>query len=44
MNTKFWFAIHNLFGHPLMEITSWFGLNKFSNWIHDVTLPRDYTK
>lgn len=36
----FWWAIHNIVGHPLMEISRWVGMKKFSYWIHDATLPK----
>ena len=36
----FWWAVHNIVGHPLMEISKWVGMKKFSYWIHDATLPK----
>lgn len=32
-------AIHNLIGHPLMQIFSWFHLTKLGIKIHDATVP-----
>jgi hypothetical protein len=28
-------ALHNILGHPLMEVAYIFGLLRFGNWIHD---------
>jgi hypothetical protein len=32
-------AVHNLFGHPLMQIFTWLHLTKLALWIHDTTVP-----
>lgn len=32
-------AIHNLLGHPLMQIFSWLGLPQLGIKIHDITTP-----
>lgn len=44
--SRFRYTIHNIVGHPLMEIFSLLGMHKRAAWIHDVTLPsswqRDY--
>lgn len=32
-------SIHNLVGHPLMEIFTLLGLMRLADWIHDTTLP-----
>lgn len=32
-------AIHNLIGHPLMQICSWFHLTALGIRIHDATVP-----
>ena len=32
-------TFHNLIGHPLSEVAHLLGLQKLSNWIHDVTVP-----
>ena len=37
-------AIHNLFGHPLMQILSWLGCTKLGLKIHDKTVPCPITK
>ena len=37
-------AIHNLLGHPLMQIFSWLGLTKLGLKIHDITVPNPITK
>ncbi len=33
-------AIHNLVGHPLLQICAWLGRPKLGLFIHDVTIPR----
>ena len=40
--TRFKYTIHNLIGHPLMEIFNILGLKKLSIWVHDITLPSDW--
>lgn len=37
-------AIHNFFGHPLMQIFSWLGFKKLGLKIHDATVPNPITK
>lgn len=37
-------AIHNIFGHPLMQLFSWLGLTKLGLKIHDATVPNPITK
>jgi len=37
--TKHVWAVHNLIGHPLMQILSWLGLSKLGVRIHDATTP-----
>lgn len=32
-------AIHNLIGHPLMQIFSWLHLMRLAIWVHDHTIP-----
>jgi hypothetical protein len=32
-------AVHNLIGHPLMQVLSWLGLPKLGIRVHDVTAP-----
>ena len=38
---RFKYTIHNMIGHPLMEIFSLVGLHKLADWVHDVTLPNN---
>ena len=33
-------VIHNLIGHPLMQIFAFFGFTKKAMWIHDITVPK----
>lgn len=33
-------AIHNIVGHPLMEILRIIGLRELGDWVHEVTLPK----
>jgi len=35
----FKWTLHNVVAHPLSEIMYLVGLQKASNWIHDVTIP-----
>lgn len=37
-------AIHNLIGHPLMQIFSWLHLTPLGLKIHDMTVPNPITK
>ena len=37
-------AIHNLLGHPLMQIFAWLGLVGLGLKIHDKTVPTPITK
>jgi hypothetical protein len=37
---RFRYTIHNVVGHPLMEIFSLLGMHERATWIHDVTLPK----
>lgn len=37
-------AIHNLLGHPLMQILSWLGYADVGIKIHDATVPNPITK
>ncbi len=43
MMSKLWrnWPVHNLIGHPLMEICGWFGLFDIGVKIHDATLPEE---
>ena len=33
-------ALHNLVGHPLMQLLAFFRRYKLAMWVHDVTVPR----
>lgn len=37
-------VVHNLVGHPLMQILAWAKLTKLSIWCHDVTVPKPKVK
>jgi hypothetical protein len=37
-------AVHNIVGHPLMQIFSWLGMAKFGIEIHDLTIPQPIIK
>lgn len=37
-------AIHNIFGHPLMQVCSWLHLTALGLKIHDATVPNPITK
>src|SRR5271154_6866746 len=37
-------AIHNLIGHPLMQLFSWLHLTSLGLKIHDATVPNPITK
>ncbi len=36
---KHTWSIHNLVGHPVMQVLSFFGFYKTAFWFHDVTVP-----
>jgi hypothetical protein len=36
---RFRFTIHNIIGHPVMEILTLLGLARFGEWVHATTLP-----
>ncbi len=38
---RFRYTLHNIIGHPCMEIFYIFGMKKAATWIHDATLPKD---
>lgn len=38
---RFKWTLHNLIGHPLMEILNLLGLTACGTWVHDATLPKD---
>lgn len=33
-------AVHNLLGHPLLQVAAWLKLHKLGFWLHDSTVPR----
>lgn len=33
-------ALHNLVGHPGMQLAAFLGFTKLSLWLHDITLPK----
>lgn len=33
-------SVHNLIGHPMMQICAFFRLYKLAFWFHDVSVPR----
>ena len=35
----FKWSLHNILGHPLMEIFNLLGFKKAGSWIHDTTMP-----
>lgn len=37
-------AIHNILGHPIMEVLRILGMNSLGKWIHDITLPKETPK
>lgn len=39
--SRFKWTLHNMVGHPLMEIFNLLGATSWGNWIHDATLPKD---
>ena len=41
---RFKYTIHNMIGHPIMELFSILGLHNWAKWIHDVTLPKGWEK
>ena len=40
--SRFSYTLHNIVGHPLMEIASIFGFHKLAGWLHNVTLPKNW--
>ena len=41
---RFKYAVHNIVGHPLMEIANWYGCYRLASYIHDITLPKEWEK
>jgi hypothetical protein len=31
--------VHNLIGHPILQVCAWLGLTRWGLWIHDHTIP-----
>mgnify|MGYP001243732277 CR=1 FL=1 len=42
MKNKFAFTIHNVFGHPIMEILYLLGFKDLARKVHDKTLPKKW--
>ena len=36
---RFRWSLHNLVGHPLMEVLSQAGLHRWAERVHDLTVP-----
>lgn len=43
-HARYTWSIHNLIGHPLMQICTWLRLYRLGLWIHDITVPEPITK
>jgi hypothetical protein len=39
MNKPDMWTVHNMIAHPISEFLYLLGLQRWSNWIHDVTIP-----
>ena len=37
----FKYTLHNVIGHPLMELFYLLGRKDLASWIHNTTLPKD---
>jgi hypothetical protein len=37
--TRYAWSVHNIIGHPLMQICSWFHMTELGIRIHDATVP-----
>jgi hypothetical protein len=44
---EFWWTVHNMIAHPLMQVVWWLSLFGYfksianlSDWLHDVTCPQ----
>jgi hypothetical protein len=42
MKRKIKLALHNIIGHPVMEIAYIFGLRRLGNWIHNDLFKIDH--
>jgi hypothetical protein len=38
---RFSWTLHNLVGHPLSEMLHLIGCERASEWVHDVTAPKE---
>jgi hypothetical protein len=36
--------IHNIIGHPVMQLLAFFGFYRAAFWVHDKTVPRPVGK
>lgn len=43
-HARYTWSIHNIIGHPLMQVCSWLRLHKLGLWVHDITVPTPITK
>lgn len=41
---KFAWMVHNVVGHPVMQVLALFGAYRWAFWVHDVTVPRPVGK
>lgn len=41
---KFAWMIHNIIGHPVMQLLAFFGFYRAAFWVHDKTVPRPVGK
>ena len=39
---RFKYTLHNMVGHPLMELLYILGLESAASWVHDATLPQGW--
>lgn len=37
-------VVHNVFGHPILQVLALFKLYKWAFWVHDATVPRPVGK
>lgn len=43
-HARYTWSIHNIIGHPLMQICTWLHLTRLGIKIHDITVPDPITK
>lgn len=41
---RFMWIVHNVIGHPLLQLLALFKLYKWAFWVHDATVPRPLGK